>query len=522
MGFSLFKVNTGEKRPSTIAFKVLLILVSILLSPKVAEASVIAQQLDNSTSLTNCQNNNCRQIIGDGYTGTLSSLVVESKMSGGFGSLDIQGAVWEWATAYDGDLAHMATSTDCGLQAGQTNSDGNPQSTLNGPTYLSTNTISVGTTQAQQTYTFSGLQFKPQCHYWIGTQRQSTTPFGSEIIYGSATSTAFLTSSEDLIPGTSGVKDIYFIMDGDETDPDGTRIIYFHPLEGTTEATSSVHFDIYAYIDPEDVGSIQGVRISLHNINQNTLGWLLGDFAPDDFDIVNENLQVPGFFYAATDTPIAVGNYRVRACLKRTYFFGWIQNNFANVIDNERDCQSHQFVVGTSTFVGFLSQNGFSEYNDFVNGLSATSTEALSRTCNPINSDFGIRECLTYLLIPGGDALDNTLQGLREGILIRVPWGYFTRAATILSNPATSTLPSWTASIRIASSTYTTLTFDPGDMFAGAGTLVDSIRDPVYGVNLRDIFYTICQLIVAIGVIMTIFSDITKSHGHNQEHNGRE
>lgn len=520
MGFPILKVNKGKKLGSIIAFKALWILALIILSPIAARAqSVILQQLDQSASQTNCNNNVCRQNIGGGLQGTIDQIKLQGTRN--VTNQTNYGAIWEWANAYDGNIgtlsSQMATSTTCGLQAGQTNGNGDPQ-TITQPTYTSTNTQTWTSTNGIKTYTFSpAVTIKPQCYYWIGTSDQTG---GGINILGSATSTAYETSALDLVGG-SAVKDLYFIVEG-ELGSELTRIISFNPPDGSTQATSSVTFDILAYINPDDVGNILGVNISLHNIDQNALGWLLGDFSPRDFYIVNERVEVPGFFSAATSTPLPVGNYRVEACLERSYFFGWITNPFANIIEDETDCQSNQFVVGTSTFIGSLTQNGFSEYNDFVTGFNATSTEALAATCNPINSQFGIRECLTYLFIPGGDALNNTLQGLREGILTRVPWGYFTRAVTLFSTNATSSLPVFTTSIRVGAADYEELTFDPGDMIAGAGVLVDSIEDPLYGMNLRDIFYTIIQLIVALGVIMTIFADITKSHEHVKGHNNRE
>lgn len=515
MGFLFNKVNNGEKRPRIIASKAFWIFLLILLSPQIARADDLYTYLNATTTIA-CVSGLNPPLSTNGYvgfeftapaSGSVSNISLEVSRLGS-PTDDIFVEVW---TASGSSLGSLVASSTPIAGATFTEDPGHDWKQFN---FASPVTFTIGSKYFILT---ARTGVSDLVNRWCITGHDSGSYDGIDRGAQMNVSNTFDFSNPIKIN----------TIVGDTAPPDAndftTRIISFHPLEGTTQSTSSVHFDINAYINNDDVGNIIGIRISLHNINQNTLGWLLGNFAPDDFDIVNQNVQDPGFFYAATDTPIAIGNYRIRACLKRTYFFGWVQNNFANIIDDARDCQSHQFVVGTSTFVGSLSQNGFNEYNDFINGLSATSTEALARTCNPINLDFGIRECLTYLLIPGGDALDNTLQGLRQGILVRVPWGYATRVATILSNPATTTLPSWTASIRIASSTYTTLSFNPGDMLAGAGSLVDSIRDPVYNVNLRDIFYTICQLIVAIAVIMTIFADITKSHEHVKgEHNGRE
>lgn len=311
----------------------------------------------------------------------------------------------------------------------------------------------------------------------------------------------------------------YYQIEPPEIESTNTRIIDFNPQDLEVIASSTpVEFDITAYVNSDDLGAIQGIRIELRNIDQNDLLFgVLSQISADDFVIVDEEIETAGLYYYATTTdPLPVGNYRLRACLRRSVF-GLVSNYFdvfTNVVAGEPDCISHQFVVGTSTFIGNLSQAGFDELNDFVTGLSATSTEALAAQCNPLNSNFGIRECLLYLFIPSGENFQSVITGLRDGILIRVPWGYVTRTVNILSSNSTSTIPAFTASIRVGSSEYEELTFDPADMIAGAGTLLDGIQDPIYEKNLEDVFRPIIQAIVAMLVLFTIMSDIMGSHKH--------
>ncbi len=294
-----------------------------------------------------------------------------------------------------------------------------------------------------------------------------------------------------------------------------TRIIDFDPQDGAT-TTSPVSFALSACINADDIGTIKGVNITLHNIDQNVL--LLGSFSPNDIILLDdENVQTPGLYNFSTSTVIGDGNYRIEACVERSYFFGFIINPLSSV----SDCVSHQFIVGTSTFIGNISQRIYGDTNDFFAALTATSSEALAATCNPIGGNFGVRECSAFLFIPDAAGLNATMEDARTGILSRVPWGYFTRVVTILNTTSTTTLPSWTASIQVGPGSLTpeitTITIDPGDMLAGGATLLESVHDPITNKSPRDVFYPMVQLTVALAVLMTIIADLTRAHHAESE-----
>lgn len=296
-----------------------------------------------------------------------------------------------------------------------------------------------------------------------------------------------------------------------------TRIISINPPNGTTTPSgAAITFDVDGCVDSSDIGTISGIKVELKNIDQNVL--LLGDSSPNTFVLVNEDLTVGHFYFASTTGAgrIPDGNYRIRACLLRTYFGGWIVNNLANTVNDGLDCISNQFIVGSSTFIGNLSQNGFAEYQDFVAGLTATSSEAVAATCNPLGATFDTRKCITFLLVPGGDTLATTLEGLRQGVLIRFPWGYGTRMINIMSSTATGTPPEAVAiPVRISETEVIDVDFDYADLLAGGAALLDSVRDPFYDKSLRDILEPIMQLVVALAVCFIIYGDLMGSHRHN-------
>lgn len=320
------------------------------------------------------------------------------------------------------------------------------------------------------------------------------------------------------------------IGNNDELQNFNTRIISFLP-ENATTTTNPPYFELNAYVAAEDLGTIKGIRLSFHNIDQNVL--IIGALSPSDIWLVDEEIETAGeFFFSTSTVSVADGNYRIEACIDRTFFGddfgligGWIIGAFTDV----DDCQSHQFIVGTSTFIGNISQNLWQDTQDFFGNSTATSSEALAATCNPLSSSFGIRECTAFLLVPDPLQLSQTMTEARSAFLSRVPWGYFTRTIDIMSSQATTTLPSFTTNIQIGagsdmSPASTSITIDIADMVAGAGSLVDGIEAVGYeGVGFRTVFEDWIKGMVALLVILTIVADVAQSHRNEMaDGNSRE
>lgn len=281
-----------------------------------------------------------------------------------------------------------------------------------------------------------------------------------------------------------------------------TRIINFTPADNST-TTNLVDFELEAYINSLDVEGIKGIRLSLHNIDQNVL--LLGALSPADIWLLEDDIDQAGFYNFATTTTLADGNYRLEACIERNYLGGLFLNPWSEI----SECQSHQFIVTEGTFIGTISQNSFDELEDFYEGMSATTSDALASTCNLLNSNFDVRLCLAYLFIPSGEALHETIQSLKEGVLSRAPWGYLVRTYDIFSGVATSTLPTFTVTIPFSETASTTLFFDPADMIAGGALLLENTRDPIYNKNLRDVTEPLIRLFIAIFILFFIIKDVS-------------
>jgi len=295
-----------------------------------------------------------------------------------------------------------------------------------------------------------------------------------------------------------------------------TRICYFTPEDGVTIDDggmdyADVEFTLGVWIGEEDVDGPARVRIDFTNIDQNVL--LFGLLSPNTTTFVDEVISESGTFTFATTTPLPSGNYRIRTTVSTTAFYGFFNNPFNDLEE------SHQFIVGEATFIGNLSQNGWSIVNGHLTSQSATSSLALVAQCSPFaDAGFDMANCLAGLFIPDSGQIQNTINGAREGILSRAPWGYFTRFVQIMGSNATSTLPSYTVTFagNTAEDTHS-LSFNPTDMFAGGAAILTDIRDPYNEQNARDIFEPIIKTVVALLVILTIAADIVKSHEHQPE-----
>jgi hypothetical protein len=289
-----------------------------------------------------------------------------------------------------------------------------------------------------------------------------------------------------------------------------THIVSFTPNEGDVLASSTpVNFSLNVYVNPADVGTIAGVRITFHNIDQNTL---LSSFSKDDIVFYDAVDYASGTFTFSSSTMLTAGNYRIEASLDRSLAWGLLRNPFSSI----NDTQSHQFVVGASTFIGSISQTTFTNMNNIYNSMSATTTSALATSCNVLNG-FDTSRCLAFLFVPDGGQLNDTLNNFKAGFLSRAPWGYFTRMYTIWQTSSTTSLPTITISVPMGNATdYQNVSANFGDMLVGGVAQLNSITGPREGKSIRDVTEPMVQLLTAIAVLFTILTDLMGTHRHGQ------
>jgi len=243
---------------------------------------------------------------------------------------------------------------------------------------------------------------------------------------------------------STGSHDVYFDNFGVDSGagssvPDTTtRIVSMTPADGSNlPSATPVTFNAHLYINPEDVGNVIKLNISLRNIDQNVL--LLGDFSSETYQMFFGVATTTGDWYYSTDILLADGNYRFNieadscvsafgTCLIQVPFLG------IHLYENT------QFIVGTSTFIGNISQNSFAQTNSIFASTTATSTSALSRTCYPFSGNFDTIQCVSFLIIPDAGYLSDTLNNFRVNVSTHFPLGYITDLYGILSTTTQGTL----------------------------------------------------------------------------------
>jgi len=316
------------------------------------------------------------------------------------------------------------------------------------------------------------------------------------------------------------------VMNGDETGIDdggrcNTHFLGMTPLNGVTVTGPDITFTLDVWVNPKDINTFIGVNLNLHNIDQNVL--LLGQFSPSDFRLLDE-FRVPsaGLYHFSQVKAMGNGNYTLEATLNRAYLAGWIINPFSSI----NQTLVTQFIVGEGTFIGTVQQSGYDALNGTASGaIGPGGVATIASNCNPLSSSFDVSKCGIFLFTPGGMYFDKTMKDIKDGLLTRVPWGYFYRVFDIMSNPSKTSLPAITIPVQMGPGNtdtpgYENISFDPGDMIAGAGDLLDSIRDPFTHKNARDVFEPMVQLTIALAVVFVIIQDLT-GHKHDGESTGK-
>lgn len=307
-----------------------------------------------------------------------------------------------------------------------------------------------------------------------------------------------------------------------ESEIDSTRIDSVTPYDGELVATSTSHtIGATGNVSDNDWNSGSELKIHIENSNkayqqcadvicsQLQIGAISLDFS---YDIV-----VPApFTYSSTTQSLPIGKYWVTTSIRKGSFclLG------ACLSSREIFATSTTFTVATTTRADKL-KDAVIEHLDGLSGTGGTFP-------NCSIGDFNLFMCgvdlIDYAFVPTSDAISYSINRLREGVLVKMPFGYATRFVHIVSNEATSTLPTTDIPIIIADSNNnmlvsTSTLFQPEDMLTGAGEILNDLKDPIYNKSARDVFEPIVNAVVAMTILMTIIADLLGSHNHIQQKN---
>ena len=239
-----------------------------------------------------------------------------------------------------------------------------------------------------------------------------------------------------------GISDMYFSINGAsgyQAPPANgqSQVTYFSPADGTTTPSTTVTFTYQAYIAASDIGFFLGKQMTFY-VQGQPVG--LGTYFLDKVQATTS-----GYFNFSTTTVMSPGNYILNACVEDSELGGLV-GGFDNLNPWANPCQYHQFVVGTSTFIGNLFQNGVTTVQGQLNNIAATSSLAiLGNSCNPF-SGFDIVQCFYALLIPTSSQMQDTMNSFYSDFLTRVPWGYGSVAVADLLGYGTTATTSLSSS----------------------------------------------------------------------------
>lgn len=302
-----------------------------------------------------------------------------------------------------------------------------------------------------------------------------------------------------------------------------TRIYYLDPVYNETVASGSVSLEADSYVNSSDFSSDMYLR--LRYVRQQDLQQAVSNqdllWTTIDFPTLSEGgsgALSDLYNFISTSTTISnEGVYYYTAEIRKQSFISSILNWFG--LDSFYDpalivSTSSRFIVGQPTaFDNFVAST-----TEALVVNNATSTAQVSSDCNPLS--FSLVGCLDGLF--GFQSVPDAFLQMRDTFLVYAPFGYLTRFAEILSDPATTTLPSLSYTFPSSAPAFLSnaeFTFNPWQYFYVDGSpLKDEIvANDGSGDNIWDIMEPIISILVYLTLIFMVVNDLIKIHPKHKD-----
>lgn len=228
-------------------------------------------------------------------------------------------------------------------------------------------------------------------------------------------------------------------LDVDNYQGSETRIIDFNPANGSTTVSNTVNFDVSVWVNPDDLGYIEGINLDLLAEDYSTF------YGDNSHNFLVDFPLSSGYFSYASTTYLPDGRYAVRANIKRSYFY-YLTNPLAEV----SDYQIHYFTVVNGTLTGDYIANNINDWNFYNTGAT---TSISSTTINGVSyctswSNLDVLGCVGYMMIPDVAFLFDTVRTDFYLIKTRFPFGYINDFVVRLSSTTPVVdIPVFTATI---------------------------------------------------------------------------
>lgn len=223
-----------------------------------------------------------------------------------------------------------------------------------------------------------------------------------------------------------------------------TRFISLTPLASSTVATTS-NLGAHIYVNSKDYVSGMYLNVALTNQQVEELG----GSALDAWNAATGNggIEIPiatsgDMTLSTTTTYMGAGlTYATYSIRTPTLFsslpiFGILFSPTTLVASS-----SYYFVGYQTAFNKALAEGGGSLVSYILTGTTTNPVPF----CSP--TTFSLEACLTSLIVPSGDQLNEFYLNVQQSILQKWPFGYITRAITILSTTTETKLPKLSATI---------------------------------------------------------------------------
>lgn len=228
---------------------------------------------------------------------------------------------------------------------------------------------------------------------------------------------------------------------------EGTRIISHTPENDQTVSTTTT-LTVLGFVNSGNWNETTEVEVRYTNPNCSATSVSALDAITNvvgqgcGFTITNQIESSGGFEFSTSTTFVYGGRWNFVATIKNTEgaycLFGYCLTENQNQLAQ----RTGTFVIGQIGAVDLILDYIASSTYLIESGFASTS-QAVSNMCNPFNVlTFDISTCLGLLFLPTASDFGAFYESVAGNFLRVAPWGYATRAITIINSSTTVQLPS--------------------------------------------------------------------------------
>lgn len=290
-----------------------------------------------------------------------------------------------------------------------------------------------------------------------------------------------------------------------------TRVISVDPTHNETVATST-NFVLFVEGYVNEIDFTEDVYLRIKYIRNQDLQAQVANT-----EVLWTTIDIPllnsGAFATSTTVNIQeTGTYTYVAEIKTSSLVNTVLSWFglSNLYDPGLLAENRtSFIVVEPTLLDVYINQVASTTEDILFNSTSTASQLVDN-CNPF-SGFDVFECIKGLFIPNQTQISTLMTSSRDLILTKAPLGYLTRAITLLSDTATSSLPQISYTFGPQSPLAgQELAFDFNSVLSGASVILNDtlVSDNAEPESAMDIFMPFWTLLCYLGLVFMIVHDV--------------